>query len=486
MTENNQQSDPTIDASIVDDKDKAVEDEIKKTANSIELQTKALDRLKTIKTGKRKILDILRKNSEMMDKKLMEQLNERYNDFVRQEAEILELLKRTTGLPIASVDPNKMKNDPEAQEMMSEIVEINSKLAKLRARNIELEKEAASKDLKAAIEQRDALSKRVQNIQQNNIQKKQLLCKLMFENPDLIKNKQKNKVSPNFEACMEAVQNTPGTSAEYDEIVKRLEQIKSRRNRMNDLCERLSQATSSQKMDDAYHSALQRLEKLSSLRKALEEANQKDGEMTEKEEQKLDPEAQTTRPVLTSTTSVQLVNDSDEEEDENDDQKSTDKISTEESKKAAALSQLNSVRGKLEKQRTLERVLYFVEARSGDKLEEEANATVLEKEICVILDQIIPWLKKHEDEKANIDLLFELRQLVVRASNDTCFPSGISTNLFESQLVTILDDALSQFYDKFFKESHTAIITEISEILYNEIAFFKLMNDIDNISVDDD
>lgn len=40
----------------------------------------------------------------MMDKKLMEQLNERYNDFVRQEAEILELLKRTTGLPIASVD----------------------------------------------------------------------------------------------------------------------------------------------------------------------------------------------------------------------------------------------------------------------------------------------------------------------------------------------------------------------------------------------
>lgn len=61
---------------------------------------------------------------------------------------------------------------------------------------------------------------------------------------------------------------------------------------------------------------LHNFRKLSSLRKALEEANQKDGEMTEKEEQKLDPEAQTTRPVLTSTTSVQLVNDSDEEEDE--------------------------------------------------------------------------------------------------------------------------------------------------------------------------
>lgn len=53
-----------------------------------------------------------------------------------------------------------MQNDPEAQEIMTEIVEINSKLAKLRARNIELEKEAASKDLIAAIEQRDALSKR--------------------------------------------------------------------------------------------------------------------------------------------------------------------------------------------------------------------------------------------------------------------------------------------------------------------------------------
>lgn len=40
MTENNQQSDPTIDASIVDDKDKAVEDEIKKTANSVKLISK--------------------------------------------------------------------------------------------------------------------------------------------------------------------------------------------------------------------------------------------------------------------------------------------------------------------------------------------------------------------------------------------------------------------------------------------------------------
>ena len=39
-----------------------------------------------------------------MDKKLLSQLNDRYNDFVLQETEILELLKRTIGLPNPTID----------------------------------------------------------------------------------------------------------------------------------------------------------------------------------------------------------------------------------------------------------------------------------------------------------------------------------------------------------------------------------------------
>ena len=52
----------------------------------------------------------------------------------------------------------------------------------------------------------------VREIQENNVQKKQLLCKLLFENPDLVKNNpSKSQVEgPNLEACMEAVENKPG------------------------------------------------------------------------------------------------------------------------------------------------------------------------------------------------------------------------------------------------------------------------------------
>ncbi|KAE9556453.1 hypothetical protein FO519_000338 [Halicephalobus sp. NKZ332] len=618
MSADNTSSDPTQE--VLPEDVAKVEEEIKRTQNSIEFQTRALDRLKTIKTGKRKILDILRQNSDQMDKKLLAQLNDRYNDFVLQETEILEVLRRTVGLPNTAVNFQKSEVDSEASDIMREIAETNAKLAQVRARNIELEKEAASKDLNVAIQQRDRLSQRVREIQENNVQKKQLLCKLLFENPDLVKKNPKKSGSegPDLEACMQAVENTPGTSKEYDEIVKHLEQIKSRRNRMNDIRERLSQATSSQTMDDTYHSALKRLENLSSLRKALEDTTKETEEMEELAISTQD-EPTHSRPVLTSTTSVQLVNDSVDEEDELVQEvrhaflsqiKSTPNISftnpgpftsrenyeahfnriyemlahqnhrltelydqvnllvsivsenpnlsklrsqggrlidlkepllnaspeflrelsvilsdlaagdansadslylalrrleqqeqnpreltpagkesgVDESKKVAALSQLNSERGKLVKQRTLERVLHFAEAAptAVEKNADDTTASALEKEICLIIEHVIPWLKKHENDKATLELLFELRQLVVNTSNTICFPDGLSTNLFENQLTTILDDAFSQFSEGTFKNNHNTIVAECSEILYNELAFFKLMNDIDNLGCDDE
>lgn len=109
-----------------------------------------------------------------MDKKLLAQLNDRYNDFVLQETEILELLRRTIGLPNPTIDcesktnyfkqkstlAQKTETDSEASQIMKEIAEVNAKLAKVRAKNIELEKEAASKDLNVAIKERDRLSQR--------------------------------------------------------------------------------------------------------------------------------------------------------------------------------------------------------------------------------------------------------------------------------------------------------------------------------------
>ena len=52
----------------------------------------------------------------------------------------------------------------------------------------------------------------VREIQESNVQKKQLLCKLLLENPDLVKSNPKSSeiAEPNLEACLQAVENTPG------------------------------------------------------------------------------------------------------------------------------------------------------------------------------------------------------------------------------------------------------------------------------------
>jgi hypothetical protein len=71
-------------------------------------------------------------------------------------------------------------------------------------------------------------------------------------------------------------------------------------------------------------------------------------------------------------------------------------------------------------------------------------------------------------------------------ANKICFPAGVNSDLFKTQLTTILDDAILQVADDTFKKSHNAIVSEVSEILYNELTFFKLINDIDSMGVEED
>uniref|UniRef100_A0AC35EVS1 Uncharacterized protein n=1 Tax=Panagrolaimus sp. PS1159 TaxID=55785 RepID=A0AC35EVS1_9BILA len=72
-----------------------------------------------------------------------------------------------------------------------------------------------------------------------------------------------------------------------------------------------------------------------------------------------------------------------------------------ETKRAAAISEINSARGKLQKQRTLERVRIFATSgtTSFDKTVEEPDTNGVEKEICLIIEHVVPWLNKNENEK---------------------------------------------------------------------------------------
>jgi chromosome segregation ATPase len=321
-----------------------VDTEMEQVKNTIEFHTRSLDRLKTIRTGKRKILDIFRQSGEQLDKKLMEQLHERYNEFVCQESEILELLRRTMGLNNA--EGNNTEADIAVNDLCAQIAETNAKLAQAKQKNDKLEREAVHRktNVKEVEEQRDSLQNRVRRIQQENVNKKQTVLKLISilrENPEILDKAEKAaNPEPGF-SCIQAAQSTPGTSKEYDEISKHLESIKARRGRMNAIRERLSQVSAAQTMDDTYQSALKRLEALSTIRKTLEESaaetpeeeTEPKTESNQKEENKPTTKFPLeTKPPLTSTTSVQLVTDSDgdeEEEEEEEDEavREVDKVS---------------------------------------------------------------------------------------------------------------------------------------------------------------
>uniref|UniRef100_A0AC34GSS5 Uncharacterized protein n=1 Tax=Panagrolaimus sp. ES5 TaxID=591445 RepID=A0AC34GSS5_9BILA len=323
-----------------------VDVEMEQVKNTIEFQTRSLDRLKTIRTGKRKILDIFRQSGDQLDKKLMEQLHERYNEFVCQESEILELLRRTMGLNNTEGGP-ATEADTAVNDLCAQIAETNAKLAQAKQKNDKLEREAVNRkiNVKEIEEQRDSLQNRVRNIQEENVSKKQTVLKLLNiirENPEILEKSQKaGNPEPGF-SCIQAAQSTPGTSKEYDEISKHLESIKARRGRMNAIRERLSQVSAAQKMDDTYQSALKRLDALSTIRKTLEESaaatatpeeEEKKEAKTESNQKEENKEAEKfpleTKPPLISTTSVQLVTDSDgdEEEEEEEEIGEVDKVS---------------------------------------------------------------------------------------------------------------------------------------------------------------
>uniref|UniRef100_A0A7E4UYU5 PCM1_C domain-containing protein n=1 Tax=Panagrellus redivivus TaxID=6233 RepID=A0A7E4UYU5_PANRE len=613
----------------------AVDEEMQTVQKNIDIQSRSLQHLKTIRTGKTKILEILRQSGDTLDKKMLEALHERFNDFVRQEAEILVILKTVTGFDSGTAAPATLEKAPQpapnavdaaktsadVRELVLQIAETNARLAEAEKRNVKLEKEAASKSLQGTTDERDSLRKQIRDIQEENVQKKQAVLKLLSvlrENPNLLKKQeaQEEKVTT---AVLEAASSTPGTSTEYDEIVRHLDSIKQRRTRMTAIRERLTQT----QMDDTYQAALKRLEALSTIRQTLEEAT------TSPEEAASTPSGEAGKPT-SSTTSVQLVREATDENDELLDEVRREFISTlgstapaqprpscnklthspassctscdkilprltaiedqlatqghrltmlvdqinllvsvlsggvsgyvepvhlpvtkaynhhhhqtspaptpehslpgatpetmhalsgilsdlaagnassnasfdsvlrdvmsegdqkvdgldEEAKKAVALSQLNSARGKFEKQRTLERIQNF--ASSGGtsfEITGEDVASSVEKDICLIIEHVVPWLNKHDDEVITPELATELRRLVVNQSNRVCFPEGLNSDLFITQLATIIDDTIMQFSGNTFKSTHHLIIPEISEILYNELAFFKLIHNLDNFNV---
>ncbi|XP_010000778.1 PREDICTED: pericentriolar material 1 protein [Chaetura pelagica] len=106
----------------------------------------------------------------------------------------------------------------------------------------------------------------------------------------------------------------------------------------------------------------------------------------------------------------------------------------------------------------------------------------LDRQIKAIMKEVIPFLKEHMDEVCSSQLLTSVRRMVLTLTqqNDE---SKEFVKFFHKQLGSILQDSLAKFAGRKLKDCGEDLLVEISEVLFNELAFFKLMQDFDNNSI---
>ncbi|XP_047222265.1 pericentriolar material 1 protein isoform X1 [Girardinichthys multiradiatus] len=103
----------------------------------------------------------------------------------------------------------------------------------------------------------------------------------------------------------------------------------------------------------------------------------------------------------------------------------------------------------------------------------------LDRQIKAIMTEVIPFLKENMNEVCSHQLLTSVRRMVLTLSQQHD-ESKEFVRFFHKQLGGILQESLSKFVGRTLKDCGEDLLVEISEILFNELAFFKLMQDLDN------
>ncbi|XP_068445414.1 pericentriolar material 1 protein isoform X2 [Clinocottus analis] len=118
---------------------------------------------------------------------------------------------------------------------------------------------------------------------------------------------------------------------------------------------------------------------------------------------------------------------------------------------------------------------------AGDLHCPQIDTQQLDRQIKAIMTEVIPFLKENMDEVCSLQLLTSVRRMVLTLTqqNDE---SKEFVRFFHRQLGGILQDSLSKFVGRTLKDCGEDLLVEISEILFNELAFFRLMQDLDNSS----
>ncbi|XP_053533355.1 pericentriolar material 1 protein isoform X4 [Ictalurus punctatus] len=102
----------------------------------------------------------------------------------------------------------------------------------------------------------------------------------------------------------------------------------------------------------------------------------------------------------------------------------------------------------------------------------------LDRQIKAIMTEVIPFLKEHMGEVCSPQLLTSVRRMVLMLTQQN-HHSREFMRFFHKQLGGILQESLNKFVGRTLQNCGEDLLVEISEILFNELAFFRLMQDLD-------
>lgn len=106
----------------------------------------------------------------------------------------------------------------------------------------------------------------------------------------------------------------------------------------------------------------------------------------------------------------------------------------------------------------------------------------LDRQIKAIMKEVIPFLKEHMEHVCSATLLTSIKRMVLTLTQQHD-ESKEFVKFFHKQLGSILQDSLAKFAGRKLKDCGEDLLVEISEVLFNELAFFRLMQDLDSNTI---
>ncbi|KAM9792317.1 LOW QUALITY PROTEIN: pericentriolar material 1 protein [Neosynchiropus ocellatus] len=119
--------------------------------------------------------------------------------------------------------------------------------------------------------------------------------------------------------------------------------------------------------------------------------------------------------------------------------------------------------------------------RAGDVPCPQIDTQQLDRQIKSIMKEVIPFLNEHKDEVCSTQLLTSVRRMVLTLAQQNDESKDL-VNFFHRPLGGILQESLSKFVGRTLNDCGEDLLVEISEILFNELAFFRLMQHLDSSS----